>query len=308
MDRLETDQALAAPSAPAPPKFDRWYPYLLISPTMIALVLVALVPFLYAVFLSFHDMRYVRVGDFNGFANYRELLSDGAFWNSMWVTFIFVMVAVPIEFMLGLMGAIVLDQKIRLRSLVIPLLFIPTMMAPIIVAIVWKIMLAGSWGLLSYNVLERFGILSDTSAFASPNLALGALIFIDVWEWTPFMMLAFYAGLQALPENPYRAAAVDGANKIQIFFKLTIPMMTPLLAVIGLLRLIDAFKVFDSVFLLTGGGPGNATEVASLRAYKMVFQFWNTGPAFAMVVVIWVMFFVFCNAFYQVAQRKLKAF
>ena len=129
----------------------------------------------------------------------------------------------------------------------VPLLFIPTMMAPIVVGLVWKIMLAGSWGLISYNVIERFGILSDTSIFASPDLALYALIMIDIWQWTPFMMLAFFAGLQALPLNPFRAAAVDGATPIQIFFQLTLPMMTPLLAVIGLLRLIDAFKVFDTL-------------------------------------------------------------
>lgn len=307
---MNTDptSTVAAGNTHKPPKFDRLYPYLLIAPTMITLVLVALVPFLFAVYLSLHEMRYVRVGDLNWFANYGTLLTDEVFWNSMWVTFIFVMIAVPIEFMLGLVGAVVLDQKIYFRSTIIPLLFIPTMLAPIVVAIIWKIMLAGSWGLLSYNILERFGILSDTSAFASPDLALFALIFVDIWQWTPFMTLAFFAGLQALPQNPYHAAAVDGASKIQIFFKITLPLMTPLLAVIGLLRLIDAFKVFDSIFILTGGGPGSVTDVASLRAYKLVFEQWNTGPAFAMVVVIWIMFFIFCNIFYQLAQKKLKAF
>ena len=115
----------------------------------------------------------------------------------------FVPIAVPIEFMLGLAGALVLNQSIRGRVVFVPLLFIPTMMAPIVVGLVWKIMLAGSWGLISYNVLERFGILiGDTSIFASPNLALYALIFVDIWQWTPFMMLAFFAGLQALPLGP----------------------------------------------------------------------------------------------------------
>ena len=221
---------------------------------MITLVIVGLVPFTFAIFISFHEMTYLNMGGFAGVDNYSKLLGDSRFWHSLYISFVFVMIAVPIEFALGLVGALVLSQFVRLRSFVIPALFIPTMMAPIVVALAWKIMLAGSWGLLSYNVLERFGILDETSAFASPDLALFALIFVDIWEWTPFMTLAFFAGIQSLPPNPYRAAVVDGANALQRFFRLTLPMMTPLFAVIGLLRLIDAFKVFDTIFLLTGGG------------------------------------------------------
>ncbi len=285
-----------------------WYPYLLIAPTMITLVVVALIPFLYAVYLSLHEVRYGRVKGFAWFENYAELMADERFWNSLWVALVFVMIAVPVEFILGLVGALVLNQGIKFRRALVPLLFIPTMMAPIVVALLWKIMFAGSWGLLSYNILERFRILEGASVFASPNLALYAIIFVDVWQWTPFMMLAFFAGLQALPLNPYRAAAVDGANPVQIFFRLTLPMMAPLLAVIGLLRLIDAFKIFDSIFLLTGGGPGTATESPSVFAYKMVFEYWNVGEASALAVLVWIAFFIFCNVFYQFAKKKLNVF
>ena len=169
-------------------------------------------------------------------------------------------------------------------------------------------MLAGSWGLLSYNILERFDVVSNTSVFASPDLALYTLIFIDVWQWTPFMMLAFYAGLQALPINPYMAAAVDGANSVQVLFRLTLPMLTPLLVVIGMLRLIDAFKIFDSIFVLTGGGPGTVTESPSILAYKMTFEYWKIGEASALAVMVWITFFLFCNVFYQVAKKRLSAF
>ncbi len=285
-----------------------WYPYALIAPTMITLVVVGLVPFLYAAFLSFHNVRYGQVEDFAGFANYAALLTDGRFWNSLWVAFTFIMIAVPIEFMLGLTGALILNQGIRFRPVLVPLLFIPTMMAPIVVGLLWKIMLAGSWGLLSYNVLERFDIIGGTSVFASPTLALYAIILVDIWQWTPFMMLAFFAGLQALPVNPYRAAAVDGANPVQIFFRITLPMMAPLLAVIGLLRLIDAFKIFDTIYILTGGGPGTATESPSILAYKMVFDYWDIGKATALAVVVFIRFFIFCNVFYQVAKKKLQVF
>jgi multiple sugar transport system permease protein len=275
---------------------------------MLTLVVVGLVPFLYTVWLSLHEMHFARVGDWAGLANYRTLLTSARFWHSVWVSTLFVAISVPLEFALGLLGALVLNQGVRFRSLVVPVLFVPTMMAPIVVAIVWKVMLAGSWGLLSYNVLERFGVLSDSSVLASPDLALSVLILIDVWQWTPFVMLALFAGLQSLPVAPYRAAAVDGATTVQIFRRLTVPLLTPLMAVIVLLRLLDAFKIFDTIFLLTGGGPGQATESVSLFTYKTVFDFWNLGTATATAVVIWIMFFVFSNVFFQVLKRKLRAF
>lgn len=285
-----------------------WYPYLLIAPSMITLVVVSLAPFIYAIYLSFHEAKFGRVRDFIGFDNYATLLTDERFWNSIGVAATFVFIAVPIEFMLGLTGALVLNQNVRGRSILIPLLFMPTMMAPIVVGLLWKIMLAGSWGFFSYNVLERFNILGETSVFASPELALYALIFVDIWQWTPFMMLAFFAGLQALPLGPYRAAAVDGANPVQMFFHITLPMMTPLLAVIGLLRFIDAFKVFDTIYILTNGGPGTSTETPSILANKMTFEFWNIGEASALAVLVWIAFFAFCSIFYQVAKKRLNAF
>lgn len=287
---------------------EKLYPYLLISPTLFVLVVVALLPLLYAIFLSLHEMKFAQIEGFAGFENYVTLFTDSRFWHSLVITFLFVVIAVPIEFMLSLIGALILSQNIRFRSIIIPALFIPTMMAPIVVGIVWKIMLAGSWGFLSYNFLERFGFVDTKSIFSSSDWALFALIFVDIWQWTPFMMLAFFAGLQALPASPYRAAAVDGASPIQQFFSLTFPLMIPLMAVIGLIRMIDSFKVFDKVFLLTAGGPGASTEVISIYGYKMVFSFWQIGPASALAVIVWALFFVFCNIFYQVAARKLKAF
>jgi len=285
-----------------------WFPYVLMAPALITLVVVALVPFLYTAYLSLHEMQYARVGNWAGFANYARLLTNARFWHSVGISAAFIAVAVPLEFGLGLLGALVLNQGVRCRSIIVPVLFVPSMMAPIVVAILWKIMLAGSWGLLSYNLLERFGILTGLSIFASPALALLALIFIDVWQWTPFVMLALFAGLQSLPLMPYRAAAVDGATPLQTFRRLTLPLLAPLMAVIVLLRLIDAFKIFDTIFLLTAGGPGQATESLSLFTYKTVFDFWDLGTATATAVVIWVMFFLFSNAFYQVVKRKLRAF
>lgn len=284
------------------------YPYALIAPALFVLAIVSLVPFCYAVYLSFHEVEYGQVGGWNGFANYGKLLANDRFWNALQVAAVFMGIAVPLQFVLGLAGALVLNQAVWARSIWLPLLFIPSMMAPIVVGLLWKVMLAGSWGLLSHNLIERFGWLPGTSVFASADHALVALALVDVWQWTPFMMLAFFAGRQALPLQPYRAAAVDGANAFQTFFRLTLPMMTPLLVVIGMLRFIDAFKVFDSIFMLTSGGPGVSTESPSILAYKMTFEQWRIGESAALAVLVWLAFFVVCNVFYQVAKKRLKAF
>jgi len=284
------------------------YPYALIAPALLVLVVVSLVPFLYAVYLSLHSVEYGQVGAWNRLANYSKLLGNDRFWNSLRVALVFMLVAVPLEFLLGLGGALVLNQAVWGRSLWLPLLFIPSMMAPIVVGLLWKIMLAGSWGLLSHNLIERFGWLPGTSVFASSDHALLVLALVDVWQWTPFMMLAFFAGRQALPMAPYRAAAVDGANGFQTFVRLTLPLMMPLLVVIGMLRMIDAFKVFDSIFILTSGGPGVSTEAPSMLAYKMTFEQWRIGESAALAVLVWLAFFVLCNLFYQLAKKRLNAF
>lgn len=284
------------------------YPYLLIAPALLVLVLVSLVPFCYAAYLSVHDISFGQVGDWSGWDNYSKLLHNDRFWNSLRVAGLFMLIAVPLEFGLGLLGALVLNQPVWGRSAWLPLLFIPSMMAPIIVGLLWKIMLAGSWGLLSYNVIERFGLLPGTSVFASSDYAIIALALVDVWQWTPFMILAFFAGRQALPLSPYRAAAVDGANGLQTFLRVTLPLMTPLLVVIGMLRLIDAFKIFDSIFILTSGGPGVSTESPSILAYKMTFEQWRIGESAALAVLVWLAFFLLCNVFYQIGKRRLNAF
>jgi multiple sugar transport system permease protein len=275
---------------------------------MATLVAVALVPFLYTVTLSFRRMTFTTAGPFVGLENYGRLFGDRLFWNAAEVTALIIVAAVPLEFAGGLALALLLHQKIYGRRLLLPILFVPTILSPVVVAIIWKIMLAGSWGFLTYTVLDRFGLLQGTSVFSSPTWALVALVGIDVWEWTPFMALGLFAGLQSLPVNPYVAAAVDGASPWQTFRRLTWPMLTPLMCVLVLLRVIDAFKIFDTVFLLTGGGPGVATETVSLYVYKRVFDFWDLGKASASAVVVFLVFFALANLFYKVAQKWLRAF
>lgn len=284
------------------------FPYLLIAPTIVTLVLVALIPFVYTIFISLHQTELTRIEQFQGIDNFRDLLTDSTFWHSMGVTTIILAIAVPLELALGLGFALLLHRGVFGGRLLSPALLVPSVLAPTVVAIVWKIMLAGTWGFLTFEVIDRFDLLPGGSVFSVSSAALAAIIAIDVWQWTPFVALALFAGLQALPIAPFRAAAVDGASRWHVFRYVTLPMLYPLLAVLLLLRVIDTFKIFDTVFILTGGGPEDSTETISLFLYKKAFDFFDVGQAAAAAVVIFAMFFVFASVAYRIFTRHLKLF
>jgi multiple sugar transport system permease protein len=286
----------------------RWFPAVLLLPALLALVIVGVIPFVYTIFISLHATDFIRVEEFVGIDNYRDLFQSGPFWHALGVTAIILVIAVPLQLALGLGFALLFHRGVFGGRLLFPALLLPSVLAPTVVAIVWKIMLAGTWGFLTYEFFDRFGILAESSVFSVPTAALAAIIGISVWQWAPFIALALFAGLQALPLTPYRAAAVDGASTSQILRYITLPMLFPLIAVLFLLQTIDAFKIFDTVFLLTGGGPQDATETISLYLYKQVFSFYEVGRAAAAAVVIFILFFVFASLAYRLFSKRLKLF
>jgi multiple sugar transport system permease protein len=286
----------------------RAFPYILIAPTLVTLVLIGLVPFLYTVYISLHATQFTRVQGFVGFDNFGSLLSSGEFWHSMVVTGVILVIGVPIQLLLGLGFALLFSRGVFGSRVLSPLFLIPAITAPTVVAIVWKIMLAPSWGFMTYEVVDRFGLLAGSSVLSNKTSALAAIIFIDVWQWTPFVTLALFAGLQGLPRSPYGAASVDGASRWQTLRYITLPGLYPLIAVLLLLRVIDTVKIFDVVFLLTSGGPDNATQTISMFLYKDVFEFFNVGEAAAAAVIIFVLFFILASAAYRLFTRRLKLF
>jgi multiple sugar transport system permease protein len=286
----------------------KWFPYLMVAPTMLVLTVVGVIPFVYTVFISFQETSFTKTVGFNGVSNYASLISDTVFWKALGVTTLILLIAVPIQLSLGLAIALVMHRGVLGSRFLAPVLLLPSVVAPTVVAIIWKIMLAGTWGFLTYQVVDRFALLEGGSVLGLPRSALATIIMIEIWQWTPFVALALFAGLQALPLSPYRAAAVDGASRWQIFRYLTIPMLLPLLAVLLLLRTLDSFRIFDTIFVLTGGGPGTATQVVSIYLYKSVFQFWELGRAAAGAVLIWVIFFFFATILYRIFSNRLKLF
>lgn len=284
------------------------FPYILIAPTLLALVLIGVIPFVYTIYLSLHETQFQNVVGFAGLSNFGDLLSNGKFWSSMGITAVILVIAVPTQLVLG-MGLALLFSRGAFGSRVLsPALLIPTVVAPTVAAMVWKIMLAPSWGYMTYEVIERFNLMPGSSVFSEATSAVAAITLIDIWQWTPFITLAVFAGIQALPLGPYRAAAVDGASKWHTFRYITLPGLYPILAVLFLIRVIDTFKIFDTIYLLTGGGPNDATQTVSIFLYKNVFDYYKIGLAAAAAVLIFVMFFIGAAIIYRIFSRTLKLF
>jgi len=262
--------------------------YLFIMPALVLLVLIVIFPtiFLYYISMTNYDMT---VGwdakRFVWFENFIYLfLDEPLFWKSLGITFIFVSVTVSCELVLGMVVALGLSRMNRSKRLLVSLIIIPMVCTPSIISLMWKLILNTEYGVANYLLgLIRIGNIN----WLGTGTALASVILVDIWEWTPFMVLMLYAALQALPEEPFEAAVADGANKIQIFFYITLPMMMKLALIALTLRMIDSFKVFDTVYGLTQGGPGSATEVFSMRIFRTGFQHSNwTGRASAFAIIM----------------------
>jgi multiple sugar transport system permease protein len=287
------------------------YPYTLLSPSLLALLLVGMYPFVYMIILSFRKLDFRKLGtagEFTGFENYRNLFSEPVFLTSLKTTAFIVLTSVPIELVLGFGIAYLFNRNFPLKRLAVTVTIIPTVLAPIAIAVMWKILLATPWGFLTYNIFHKIGLFAETSIFGGAGWALTAIIGIDVWEWTPFMFLVFLAGLGGLPQRPYEAAAVDGASAWQIFRHLTLPMLSPFILVMLLIRLIDAFKIFDTIYILTKGGPGVSTESISLFAYRFNFEYWKLGESAALAVVVFLLFFIVFGILFTILQKRYKVF
>jgi multiple sugar transport system permease protein len=277
----------------------------LLLPALLLLLLILIGPFFYMLGIAFTDLSYAlpnHSGHFVGFDNFRRLMRDDPlFWESFGRTIVFVSSAVTIEFILGFALAVLLFTQIQRRRFVLTLILIPMMLAPVAVGFIWKLMLQGDFGFLShYLALLGFTL----RPLGDPNFALQIIILIDVWEWTPFITLVMLAGLLSLPRDPYEAAVMDGASQTRIFFDITVPLLRPIIALAFLLRSIDAFKEFDKIFVLTGGGPGTATELLSIYAYRVNFRDWDLGYGAVCAFIIYLVVLVLCSVFYKIVYWK----
>lgn len=273
-------------------------------PSLIALILVLAVPLVYSLVTSFFDtnLKYSGLGEFMGLRNYIDVLKDTYFIDSVVTTIKFTVFVVVIEFLVGLAIAILLNNIEKGRNFFFTIIIVPMMITPIAVGLIWRLLLHSDLGIVNY-MLSLIGI-SGRAWLADASIALQTVMFIDIWQNVPYMVLVILAGLVTLPTEPYEAAAIDGASRVQSFFKLTVPMMIPTFSVVLLLRTITALKTYDLIFVLTRGGPGTTTEVISYHIYQQAFRYLEIGKASAMSYMLLLMIVPIAFMFIKISRNR----
>lgn len=280
-------------------------PYLLLLPALAVLAAVSLYPIFYGVRASLQRYRYGRDMGYIGKVNFSHVYHDAVFWQSVWTTIKFVVLAVSVETLLGLLLALLVARELRFSGLIRVTLILPMTIAPVVVGVIWRLLYASDIGVVN-PIFQALG-LGTPNVLAHPTSAFFGVVVVDVWEWTPLLFLIILAGLHSLPQDPLEAARVDGANRIQLFFHHILPLLRPVLLIAVVLRTIDAVGTFDQIFVLTKGGPGTATQLISIYAYNTAFLFTQYGQAMAMIISVLVCLLLLMVVAVQLMRRGSEA-
>ena len=278
-------------------------PWLL--PATATLIVFGLYPILYAIWLSLHRRHPVtRANQFNPEWNWSRVFADERVWDAIAVTFTYTFVAIIIQLTLGLGIALLLDSERKGFGLMRALMTLPLVVPPAVTGMMFILMYNNSFGVISRS-LHAIGLLSpETPILASGSLSLWGIMAADIWQWTPFMVLIMLAGLRALPKDPFEAAAIDGANAWQVFRRLTLPMLSKIIAIAVLIRGIDLFRVYDYVKVMTDGGPGTATETLTAYAGKIYFGSANFPYASSVAILTLILVIITANIFIKVFKVR----
>ncbi|WP_159013736.1 carbohydrate ABC transporter permease [Acidisoma sp. S159] len=258
---------------------------LLLGPALLFLAVFAIWPFCYLIYASFtsYQMAIPVPIHWVGLGNFQALVKTTRFWHSLGVTAAFALVSVPLQLLIGLCIALLLNAVTRGREVYASLLLTPMMLAPIVVGFAWELFLNPIYGPLN-ALLKGIG-LSPPAWAQSPVWALPTLVAVDIWQWTPLVMVILLAGLRSIPPRVYEAAKVDGSSAVQTFFNIVAPMLLPYFAVAFVLRFIDSFKVFDIIYILTRGGPGTITQNLAYYTYDLGFGRFQFGRSGALSII-----------------------
>tara|TARA_B100001175_G_scaffold291029_1_gene275883 strand:+ start:254 stop:1132 length:879 start_codon:yes stop_codon:yes gene_type:complete len=265
---------------------DRRFGYILAAPSVLIVLLIILFPISFAIVSSFFDYTLINksFNNFIGIENYLNAIKNERLLNSIIVTFFFVILVVFFEFLLGFFIALLLNSIERFKSIYYFILLLPLLINPIVVGLIWRMFLHPQLGILNY-LLSLLGI-DAVNWLGDPQMAFITIIFVDIWHQVSFMIILLLAGLSAIPKEPYEAARSDGANIIDCFFHITLPYMRPVIIVTILIRLIFAIKTYDLIYIMTKGGPGDATDLISYYIYRSAFISLNLGEAAAMSSIL----------------------
>jgi multiple sugar transport system permease protein len=270
---------------------------LFVIPTVAFLIIFNVFPLLYSLGFSFTDFRASSKDPVNfvGLKNYVDALADPVIWRSFATTLWYVIISVAGQFVVGFGVALLLNRPIPAKGVLTTLLMLPMMLSPVVVGLFWKLIYDPSWGILNHVLgLPKVAWLNDAS------LALYAIAITDIWMWSPFVMLLSLAGLSAVPKHLYEAASIDRAGKLYTFFRITLPLVAPILLIAIIFRTMEAFKTFDLAFVMTSQP---SAELISSRLYKMAFQQWQTGPASALAYIILIMVLCITNIYVKYLNK-----
>lgn len=265
----------------------------MVIPTVAFLLFMSVFPLVYSLVLSFHRWNLVSglPPRFTWFSNFITLFMDDRFWLALKTTLLFSCGVVAMEFLIGLGLALLLVKRSRIRSFLRSAMVIPMMLTPVAVALMWRYIYNSETGILKY-LFSSIGVESPVW-LGEVNSALPAIMIVDIWQWTPFIFLILLAGISSLSPEIFEAARVDGATPFQIFQYITLPLIVPFILIAVLIRFMDSLKIFDIIYILTGGGPADSTQTLSLYIYKVGLKFFKVGYACALSYIMLVIIILF---------------
>jgi multiple sugar transport system permease protein len=264
--------------------------YLFLLPSFLGLLAFSLIPIVAVAVLSFFNWGLISQPTFVGVQNYRTMFGDSSFWHSLFVTFGYILLNIPMQTVFALLLALLLNQKIPGRGVFRTLFVVPWMATPVAMGIVWQWIFDPQSG--SLNTFLSFFHIVGPAWLSSPTLALPAIAAVNIWQYTGYNMLFFLAGLQGIPPDFYEASSLDGAGPIQNFFAITLPLLSPTLFFVLVTDIIGSAQVFDTVYVMTQGGPGDATSVLNFNIFRQAFEFFHAGYASALSMVLFVILLI----------------
>ncbi len=270
---------------------------LFIIPTIAFLIIFNVFPLIYSLWTSFTDFRASTSAPANwiGLANYRELLGNEVIWRNFTITAKYVLISVTGQVVVGFGLAMLLNRPFPLKGLISTLLLLPMMLSPAVVGLFWKLLYDPNFG-----IINNFLGLGKFEWLANPSVALYAVAIVDIWMWSPFVMLLSLAGLSAVPKHLYEAAEIDRAGAFYTFFRITLPLVSPILMIAIIFRTMEAFKTFDHAYILSSQPT---TELISIRLYKMAFQEWQTGMSSALAYIVLIMVVAITNIYVKYLNK-----
>ena len=288
-----TNEALLQSQHQRQLRADRFRPYLVLAPAFL-LTIGILIPFFFAIYLSLTDISLRSPSyDFVGIQNYTQMFTNPDFWHAVSVTLRYALWTTGVEMVLGLGVALLLNEDSRFTTVMRLLLTFPLMVAPVIATLIWQLMTSPSVGIVA-NWLRAIG-LGNFQWGAATQSAMFSVVLIDVWVYTPFVIILVLAGLRSLPADPYEAASIDGAKPITMFVRLTLPMIMPFLLIALIFRLMLSLQEFGIIFALTKGGPGDTLMGMSLYGYQQGFQFYDLAKSIPVMFILYLVVYFAAN-------------